>query len=105
MFACANAERMIQGPCPSYEAMTTFNATRYLGVWYEFFRYDAGTANMADCVSSNYTLNNSTYEVKNVLKVLPDKKEIIKLGHAHMVNATNPMEAKIKITFNNSTQG
>ena len=39
------------------------------------------------------------------MKVLPDMKEIIMLGQAHMANLTNPMEAKIKIKFNNSTEG
>lgn len=76
-----------------------------MGVWYEFFRYDAATSKNADCVSSNYTMNNSTFDVKNTMKVLPDKKEIIMLGQAHMLNVTNPMDAKIKIKFNNVTEG
>ena len=76
-----------------------------MGVWYEFFRYDEATTKNADCVSANYTLNNTTIEVKNTIKVLPDKTEIVMLGQARLANVTNPMEAKLKIKFNTENEG
>lgn len=80
-----------------------FFLLQYLGVWYEFFRYDEATSKNVNFVSANYTLNNSIIQVKSTMKVLPVISETVMLGQARFVNVTNLMETILR-TFNSIQQ-
>lgn len=44
------------GGCPEYEAMASFNKSRFLGMWYEQERYFTVSEVASKCVSVNYEI-------------------------------------------------
>lgn len=52
----SQAEVTRPGQCPQLQAITDFNLTEYLGVWYEIQRYDSEFQLSFDCVTAEYLL-------------------------------------------------
>ncbi|XP_059620983.1 apolipoprotein D-like [Phlebotomus argentipes] len=62
----------MEGRCPSYVAVPSFDRTRFLGEWFEIQRLETDELLNADCVLVNYKMNadGSTVDVSNRMMIL-----------------------------------
>lgn len=93
----------VPGPCRVLPVEGQFNATAYMGTWYEIKRYENAEQPNGDCVTAHYTLIENTMEVtvENTMKVLPNQQPLVARGRAVLANATSG-EAKLKVRFENT---
>jgi len=53
---CVNCQIRGRGTCPSINAVTNFDVPRYMGLWYEYSRYDASyPRNAYSCIRVSYS--------------------------------------------------
>ncbi|XP_065079405.1 lazarillo protein-like [Ochlerotatus camptorhynchus] len=93
----------VSGPCRILPVEGQFNATEYMGTWYEIKRYENADQPNGDCVTARYTLNASVMEVtvENTMKLLPSQQTLVARGRAVLASATSG-EAKLKVRFDST---
>ncbi|XP_055837704.1 apolipoprotein D-like [Episyrphus balteatus] len=66
LVAGCQAQVQAQGACPNVTLIPNFNATAYMGLWYESAKYPAIFETGGSCVTAKYTLlPNGTVAVEN----------------------------------------
>ncbi|XP_050314570.1 apolipoprotein D-like [Anthonomus grandis grandis] len=87
------------GKCPTnVQPMQDFNATQYLGEWYEYARYFAVFEFDGECVTATYGAGeNGTVKIKNELRNGLLKNHLSITGIATFVES--PTVAKLSVVF------
>lgn len=96
-FLCLQTSAQVPflGRCPSTTAVTDFNLTEYLGLWYEIRSYPAIFQFGSACTQADYSLNpNGTVQVNNTALQLGRVINIV--GHAVLAE---PGVGKLIVNF------
>ncbi|KAH3774987.1 apolipoprotein D-like [Dreissena polymorpha] len=85
------------GSCPNVNAQSTFNLTRYLGDWFEQYRFYAAFESGQDCAKANYQLKPDGH-IRIFNSGFKNGNPVNATGDAYVADPVNA-PAKLKLRF------
>ncbi|OWF39856.1 apolipoprotein D-like [Mizuhopecten yessoensis] len=87
-----------KGKCPTVTVQKSFDLQKYLGDWYEIFRFYAGFEDNTKCTVANYQLkDNGHIRVDNKGISLKDESKVIEaVGDGYSPDEAEPAKLQVK---------
>ncbi|XP_022286099.2 apolipoprotein D-like [Crassostrea virginica] len=83
--------------CPTTTTKANFNLTRYLGTWYEVYKFKANFENNQKCIQANYQLKPDGHiRVNNTGVSLSDGTPSTAIGDIYIPDMTDASKLKVK---------
>lgn len=95
------AQVVSPGACPVHPVHQNFDVPRYLGLWYEYRRYEQQFQRDGECVTAQYSLNeDGSVRVFNSMMVPPCQNRASDTGRAVVAFPDEePLQGKLNVTF------
>lgn len=95
------------GLCPVHPVHQNFDVARYLGLWYEYRRYEQRFQRDGECVTAEYSLNeDGSVRVFNSMMVPPSQERVAEVGRAIVAFPDEvPLQGKLNVTFDSGKCG
>ncbi|XP_061198008.1 apolipoprotein D-like [Saccostrea echinata] len=83
--------------CPTISTKDNFNLTRYLGTWYEIYKFKANFENNEKCIQANYQLkSNGHIRVNNTGVSISDGSPSTAIGDIYIPDPSVGSRLKVK---------
>ncbi|VDI60208.1 apolipoprotein D and lipocalin family protein [Mytilus galloprovincialis] len=82
--------------CPTVKPQASFDLQKYLGDWYEIYKFKANFENGQKCAHANYLLKDDGHIRVNNSGKTADGKMVQALGDLYMPDSTKPSSLKVK---------
>ncbi|KAK3085413.1 hypothetical protein FSP39_002937 [Pinctada imbricata] len=95
--AVSNAQVFGGLGCPTVTTQKNFNLTRYLGTWYEVYKFKANFENNEKCIQANYQLKPDGHiRVNNTGVSITDSTPSTAIGDIYIPDMTDGSKLKVK---------
>ncbi|XP_052713094.1 apolipoprotein D-like [Crassostrea angulata] len=96
LLAVAKAQVFSLGKCPTVKTQDPFDINKYLGDWYEIYKFEASFEGKQTCIRANYQLKEDGHiRVQNT--GIEDGKNITAVGDGYAPDKNVP--AKLQVRF------
>ncbi|XP_022344558.1 apolipoprotein D-like [Crassostrea virginica] len=96
LFLITNAQVFSLGKCPTVKTQDPFDINKYLGDWYEIYKFEASFEGQQRCIRANYQMKEDGHiRVQNT--GIEDGKSITAIGDGYAPDKNVP--AKLEVRF------
>ncbi|XP_011448683.2 apolipoprotein D [Magallana gigas] len=97
LFAVSQAQVFGGLGCPTTNTVANFNLTRYLGTWYEIYKFKANFENNQKCIQANYQLKADGHiRVNNTGISISDGMPSTAIGDIYIPDVNDGSKLKVK---------
>ncbi|KAK6182879.1 hypothetical protein SNE40_010464 [Patella caerulea] len=89
------AQKFGFGSCPNAKPLAQLDINRYLGKWYEIYKFNSFFEINQECITANYSIKADGH-IKVFNRGTTNGKEVSAVGDAYLPNATLPAQLAVR---------